>query len=160
MHHPGDATVREHPSESLDPDAGATMQDARELLEDIKAEHRTIRFKSDAAIDLLGFRRNDVFLWESDAIPTEQIWCDGGAEAEDFGVSRVIATNQFTSGLEVAPATAEPGDRAYEEPVEITEFATGGYVRLVRDWLREDVVQVREERRFVREDTNREIESP
>jgi len=158
MHYPGDGTVRGHPSESLDPDAEATMQDARELLEDIRAEHRTMRFKSDAAIHLLGFRQNDVFLWESDAIPAEQIWCDGGAEAENFGTSRVIATNQFTSGLEVAPATAEPGDRAYEEPVEITGFATGGYVRLVRNWLREDVVQVLEECRFIREDTGTRIE--
>lgn len=153
MKRPGDTGRQGYPIESLAVDAQATMAAARDLLADAQETMEAVDLPSDAAINLLDACRNDVFLWDSGPIPAEQRECDSSADATSFGLQRVVATNHFSPGLHVAPADAAPGDRAFDDPSEISAFAVGGYTRLVRDWLRGDVVPLREERRYFRIDT-------
>lgn len=141
MKHPGENGAQGFPIENLSVDAGASMTEANILI-DQYLENTTSELASDAVINLIDFRRNDLFHWES---------------LTDGSTFRVVATNQHAPGLLVAPPDANPGDRAYEEPLDIDELECGGYPKILRDWLRGNVIEVAERCTYVRRDTGEEI---
>lgn len=157
MKHPGDTGRQGIDIESLDVDPQTTKEFARQFTQDELEGMHGRKCGSDVVINAIEFRRGDLFIWDSKQFPMPADNVTGGAE--DFGCLQVVHTNQFSPGLAVAPHDAVPGDRAFEEPMEIEEFATGGYLRMFRDWLRGDLVEIRADTTYIRTDTDEPIEN-
>lgn len=155
MIHPGEKSMQGYDTESLEVDPEATMQDARDVLGQLGIDPED-RGDIVSAMDL---RQGNRFYHYSAPVPAEENPYDD-CELGEWGptIHDVVNDTNWYDGLQLTDVRAGPGDIEYERADDIDTWLPLDYVRLFRDWLRGEVVEVRVETTYFRTDTGEPVD--
>lgn len=154
MNQPGDRAMNGIGIDTLEVSPSISAKGAAELADELGAEPVNyaipdqadrdghpdwfLEIDTDFVINAIGFQKGDCFLYDSDTTRVETT------------IVEVVSTNQFSPGLEITNAQQHSIDMDWEE--------LGSYGVLWVEWLRGNVIPLKESTEYIRQDTGDVVE--